>query len=122
MKDDYAHSHYGWLEANLVQFFKNLGRKDAEWWPGIISAHGDKGYLHKCDWAEHGICFEHGMALFLLAYMKPYRRTEVYDPFDNPTGMHIKQWVINNYLRFKPFLPKSFAEQEAETEEQGNDD
>jgi len=110
---DYQKSHYGWLEDNLVQFFKNLGREDAKWWPGII---GDKGYQYKDAWQKNGIPFEHGMALFLLSCLRPYRKTEVYDWLDNPQGKKVEQWVIDNYQKFKPYLPPSFEERKEKSD------
>ena len=92
-------SHYDWLQKHFSTFCKNAGIKCYD----VISAHGDKCYGYKRMWKEKGIPFEHGVAIFLLTYLKPHcddvRETKAgwVDPAD---------WVIQNYEKFKPFFPK----------------
>lgn len=97
---DIRYNHYMWLEKYLPAFFEAVGVK----WQGnagIISAHGDKGSTYKRKWAEAGIHYHHGMAIFLLTYCRPYcnevRETE--NGWVAPCD-----WVIKNYDRFKSHL------------------
>ena len=90
-------NHYHWLEVNLLDFFRKLPelktQVDSGWLnEGIISAHGDKCYSYRDTWAKAGIPFEHGVAIYLLTYMKPWCNEA-----DN--------WVVDNYSRFKDLLP-----------------
>ena len=66
-------SHYDWLHDIFPTFLTNLGYPDL--WErngGIIGAHGDKCYGYRYRWDEVGIPFEHGAAMYLLSYMKPW--------------------------------------------------
>lgn len=93
-------NHYDYLNKHLMAFFERIGIKNAN--EGIIVAHGDKCYCHREDWEDHGIPFPQGVAIYLASYCKPFsaevRNTANgwVDPF---------QWVIDNFHRFRPFLP-----------------
>jgi hypothetical protein len=69
---------------------------------GIIVAHGDKCYSYQDIWDKYGIPFEHGVAVYLLTYMRPWG-LESRDTEDGWKPPH--EWVIENYDRFKEFLP-----------------
>jgi hypothetical protein len=97
-------SHYKYLDIAFPMFLKNIGHGDKwEWNCGIVTAHGDKGYSYRNDWEERNIPFHEGMVLYLLTYMNPWaneaRNTN--HGFIDP-----KEWVINNYDRFKNDIPK----------------
>jgi hypothetical protein len=97
-------SHYKYLDIAFPMFLKNIGYGDKwEWNCGIVTAHGDKGYCYRDDWEEHDIPFHEGMAVYLLTYMNPWanevRNTD--NGFVDP-----REWVINNYDRFKNDIPK----------------
>lgn len=96
-------SHYDWLQKNLSTFFERVG-VDFDQNAGIIGAHGDKGYGYRWRWEEHGIPFEHGMAIYLLTYTRPFSH-EVRET--GSTWVDPAQWVIDNYERFKDKLPPS---------------
>lgn len=91
-------SHYKYLDEHLEAFWLNVrGRTlEEDWAAGIVSAHGDKGYGYRSDWEQAGIPFEHGMAIYLLTYT---------DTLGNTPKHESCQWVIDNYDRFKQFLP-----------------
>lgn len=95
-------NHYDLLEMFLPNFFELI---PINWNhnSGIIVAHGDKCYQYECEWAEHGIPFSHGVAIYLVSHCAPFssevRRTE--NGWVKPS-----KWVIDNYQRFKMFLPK----------------
>ena len=102
VKSIYHNSHYHWLDLHLVTFLTNLGIKQAEYYRGMITAHGDKCYCATYIWEPRGIPFNHGVAIYLLTYIRPYseecRETAAgwISPFD---------WVANNYQHFLPHLP-----------------
>lgn len=95
-------NHYDWLDRNLVPFLSSLGIKDAHYYTGLISAHGDKCFSATYIWEPRGVPFNHGVAIYLLTYLNPYakecRETAKgwVAPFD---------WVADNYQRFLPHLP-----------------
>jgi len=93
----WADSHYEFLDHHLDDFWQAvLGKSLSDsFCAGIVSAHGDKGYCYRRQWAEKGIHFYHGMMIFLLTY------TDIMDRPMHEAG----QWVIDNYERFKPHLP-----------------
>ena len=95
----YRDSHYYWLEQNLQTFFSRLGIKEEN---GIISAHGDKCYSYQDKWEKAGIPFPHGVAIYLLSYLRPYD-TEVRETKNG--WVKVEDWVIVNYPKFKPHLP-----------------
>ena len=78
-----------------------------EWNAGLVSAHGDKGYGYRSYWKENGIPFAKGMAVYLLSYCSPYAE-EVRDGPDQ--WVDPKQWVVDNYSRFKDILPEIIPE------------
>jgi hypothetical protein len=94
-------SHYEWLEKNLPEFLKRVGVK----WScccGIISAHGDKFYSQKELFKRFGLPFEHGVAIGLLTYLRPWEdecRTT------KNGWVSLDTWIENNYKRFVEFLP-----------------
>lgn len=94
-------SHYDYLRDHLPTFFDQL---DVGWEgnEGIIVAHGDKCYGYRERWADVGITFDHGTAIYLLSYVSPYAR-EVRDTSDG--WVDPGQWVIDNYDRFMTALP-----------------
>ena len=95
-------SHYDYLDKHWHNFAKIVGG-NIVWADGIVSAHGDKGYSYQSDWEEAGICFNHGMMLFLLSYVKPFSNTvrDTDKGWVNPC-----QWVIDNYEKFKAYMPE----------------
>ena len=59
--------------------------------------------MNQQTWKQAGIPFEHGVAIYLLSYMKPWAD----ECRQTPKGfLSVCQWVINSYEKFKPFLPK----------------
>lgn len=94
-------SHYDWLNQNFELFCKSAGVDDDEH-RGLIGAHGDKCYGYRHAWEDAGIPFEHGVAIFLLTYVNPYGK-EVRETENG--WVNVMQWVLDNYSRFKPFLP-----------------
>lgn len=94
-------NHYKYLERILPTFFQQLGL-DWDMHAGIISAHGDKCYTYSTLWADAGIPFYKGAAMFLLTYVRPYS-AEVRDV--DGTWVRPDQWVINNSHKFLSLLP-----------------
>jgi hypothetical protein len=95
-------SHYDWLEEHLEPFLEAVGVHPNHGNNGLIGAHGDKCYGYKHLWEEAGIPFEHGVAIFLLSYVRPYGL----EVRDTPDGfVKVDQWVVDNYDRFKEHLP-----------------
>jgi len=94
-------SHYDFLDEHLDAFWvKATGKTLSDsWCAGIVSAHGDKGYGYRRDWERAGIHFYHGMMLYLLTY------TSIMDRPKHES----RQWVIDNYGRFKDSLPALVA-------------
>lgn len=95
-------NHYKWLEKNLPDFMNKLGIDFEKRCCGIITAHGDKCDSYKSRWSKAGIPFPHGVAIYFLSYLKPFseevRQTE--------SGfVEVGKWVIDNYPKFKQFLP-----------------
>lgn len=92
------------MKANLDTFLKRVGI-NVDWSAGLITAHGDKCYGYKWRWEEENIPFEHGVAIYLLTYFKEYDIREQYER----SGKWIDpgQWVIDNYARFRPYLPEA---------------
>lgn len=95
-------NHYNWLELYLRQFFKAAGLRDGEE-VGMASAHGDKCYGYRTEWAAAGIPFPHGVAIYLLTYTSGYA-SEVRNTQSNG-WVAPKDWVVSNYLRFQGMLP-----------------
>lgn len=94
-------NHYKWLDEYLPEFMERVG---VDWnsCPGIVTAHGDKGYGYRAQWEESNIPFHKGMAVYLLTYVRPYDQ-EARQQQDN-TWISPEQWVIDNYRRFKGIL------------------
>jgi hypothetical protein len=99
--DMVVNNHYRWLEEWLEPFFIKIGLNKGQH-QGMDRAHGDKAYSYQDKWAEHGIPFQHGVAIYLASYCKPFsdevRNTKA-GPWVAPDA-----WVIANYERFKPHL------------------
>lgn len=99
-------SHYKWLDRNLWQFFKKIGiPQDGN--AGIISAHGDKGYQYREAWKAAGIPFEHGMAVFLASYCRPYS-DEVRQTSSG--WVNTDSWVVEKYGEWRELLNPSWDE------------
>lgn len=96
-------NHYKWLDKHLPKIFKDLGlEKELKNSPGIVSAHGDKCYSYKWDWDEAGIKFPHGVAMYLLTYVRPYCD----DVGETKNGwVDVNKWVIDNKDKFIPNFP-----------------
>jgi hypothetical protein len=94
--------HYKWLEKHLPAFFAKLNL-DWELNAGIIGAHGDKCYSYKPDFEEAGIEFPHGVAIYLITYLRPYS-AEVRET--DHGWVDTCQWIIDNKDRFLPLLPE----------------
>lgn len=93
-------NHYDYLEENFEKFLTILGyptlfQENA----GVIVSHGDKCYGYRGAWEEAGIPFHHGVALYLLTYLRPWSE-EVRDIF-NPFCMPAKDWVVREYEVFR---------------------
>lgn len=105
-------SHYDWLDENLMQFVENLKETPLEVQSyinrGIINAHGDKCSCYKYDWDKVGIPFEHGVAIFLLSYLKPFS-DEVRETENG--WVDVRVWVEKNYSRFLPYLPPAYPKE-----------
>ena len=85
-------NHYDWLDDNLEKFFYNIG-VEIDYHQGLITAHGDKCYDYEDTWKKHGIPFHHGVAIYLLSYIKPYDN----ESRETDNGwMPVNKWVINN--------------------------
>lgn len=95
-------NHYKWLEKHLPAFFAKVGIN----WShnaGIIGAHGDKCYCYRSNWQEANIPFPHGVAIYLMTYCRPYAESVR----QTANGwVAAEDWVIENYARFKQFLPE----------------
>lgn len=106
-------NHYNWLNDHLLNFFQaiELPGSGPDGWlnRGIIVAHGDKGYCYRYQWADAGIPFEHGMALYLLSYCRPYSQEmrETVNGWVQPV-----EWVIANYSKFVQHLPPLTVEKD----------
>ena len=94
-------NHYDYLEAHLPAFFEAVGVSGANN-AGIISAHGDKAYSYRHEWEKLGIPFNHGVALYLLSYCRPFD-LEVRQTAGGWVAP--KDWVASNYERFSYRLP-----------------
>lgn len=104
-------NHYGWLDLNFEQFLQSLGIGSTflhdsgiggvSDYRGMIVTHGDKCYSHANEWKRAGIPFEHGVALYLLTYIRPYSRQvrQTDKGWVDPCA-----WVINNYREFAKHL------------------
>ncbi len=99
-------NHYTWLRENLTTFLKNLNFPYPDQRDGWISAHGDKCYGYRNKWEEHRIPFEHGVAIYLLTYHRPYS-TEVRETKEG--WINPDTWIINNYQRFREYLPEPYS-------------
>lgn len=97
------YSHYDWLDDNLATFLDNLGH-DGKQYKGLIAAHGDKCYGYQQYWEDAGVPFEHGVAIYLLGRIQPYAN-EIRKQNDG-TWVDPMQWVVDNYQRFKRYLPE----------------
>lgn len=94
-------SYYDWLDENLETFFENVGIH-IDYHGGLIAAHGDKCHCYRNDWEKAGIPFEHGVAIYLLTSVNPYA-DQVHETEEG--WVDVKQWVMDNYPKFKPHLP-----------------
>lgn len=104
-------SHYDWLGDHLVKFLADVGL-DTRWYhEGLIGAHGDKAYSYRDEWEQAGIPFNHGVAIFLLSYCKPFRE-EVRKTDESGRWINAGDWVRENYSRFKEHLPDPSEEKE----------
>jgi len=98
-------NHYDFMDLYLPKFFGDV-KVDGGWECncGIISSHGDKFYGYKYKWEEAGIHFFHGCMIMMLTYCSPYGN-ETRDRVPGIRWVDPSQWVIDNYNRFKEFLP-----------------
>ena len=99
-------SHYNWLDYNLKPFLTKIGVNTDYYNNGLISAHGDKCYGYSDKFEENGIHFFHGALLYLLTYISPYEKEvkETEKGWVDPSD-----WIVNNYPKYKKFLPKVFT-------------
>jgi hypothetical protein len=96
-------NHYKWLENNLPVFFDNIGLSNyKKYCQSIISADGDKCGSYERKWQQNNIPFVHGVALYLITKISPYNieARETKNGWIDPGN-----WVIDNYNKFKIFLP-----------------
>ena len=96
-------NHYEWLDKYLPEIFKLLNI-NWDWNAGIIGAHGDKCYSYKSAWEENGIPFEHGVAIYLLTYCRPFAK-EVRDV--GGKWVDVNCWVMDNYQKFLPVIEQA---------------
>lgn len=100
-------SHYDYLQLHFEAVYRKLC--EVEGVPvnpavndGLIVAHGDKCYGYRMEWAEHGLAFEHGVAIYLLSYIGPWSG----EVRETPRGWVAPvAWVLRNVDRFLPYLP-----------------
>jgi hypothetical protein len=94
-------NHYEYLDKHLPKFFESVG-VSFENNAGIITAHGDKCYSYRGKWSDAGIPFEHGVAIYLLTYVRPFSQEcrETENGWKDPC-----EWVIENYEKFSLLLP-----------------
>jgi hypothetical protein len=98
-------NHYEYMDIHLPKFFEDTKVNGGwEWNAGIISAHGDKFYGYQSKWEDAGIHFHHGCMIMMLTYCNPYGK-ETRDNVKDVRWVDPSQWVIDNYNRFKKFLP-----------------
>ncbi len=103
-------NHYTWLDSHFDQFLDNMKHpRHGESFNGMIVAHGDKCYGYKPDWAQVGIPFEHGVAMYLLTYLHPWS-SEVRETKDRWVDPWV--WVIENYSGFSAYLPPAYVKTE----------
>lgn len=93
----FVDSHYRYLDEMLNPFWKEVFGKSANelFCGGIVSAHGDKAYGYKNEWAKAGINKYRGTLLFLLSYTKERGETPRHE---------VEQWVIDNYPKYLPMI------------------
>lgn len=89
-------SHYKYMDKYLPDLFEKVGL-NKEFASGYVVAHGDKAYGCKYEWEQAGIHFFHGVCLYMLTYTKLLGD---YEPHES------KQWVIDNYPKYKDLLPE----------------
>lgn len=93
-------SHHDWLRKHFVTFLTNLGVENAQVHLSLVSAHADKCQQYRNQW-EPDIPFDHGVALYLLTYLKPYS-----NQVPKKDGwLQTAQWVKDQYATFQPHLP-----------------
>jgi hypothetical protein len=66
------------------------------------TCHGDKCYRYESYWKENGVPFEHGVAIFLLSYLRPWSESSRVD--ENGKWKNVKIWVVEQYQNFKSIL------------------
>lgn len=103
-------SHYHYLNAMLEKFWlKVFDKTPSEMWcGGIVSAHADKCYCYKAQWAAAGIKFHHGALLYLLTYTKELGDTPKHESVT---------WVQKRYKHYLPTIVE--AEREVLREKYG---
>jgi len=93
-------SHYKWLDQNFPKFCAKIGVDFETRCKGIVTCHADKCYGYESYWKdEHSISFEHGVAIFLLSYLKPWSELSRVD--ENGKWKNVKIWVAEQYPKFK---------------------
>lgn len=98
-------NHYKYLDKHMPSVFTDLGLDMNRGNSGIVAAHGDKTSQYKDCWAQVGIPFEHGCAIYLLSYVSPYSE----ESRQTKNGwVPPEKWVTENYTSghaFKNVLP-----------------
>lgn len=94
------YNHYNYLELVINDFWISVFDKslDDSYNGGIVAAHGDKGRGYKSTWESVDISFNRGMLLYLLTYTNKLEDTPKFKP---------DEWVINNYLKYLPFIKQA---------------
>lgn len=97
-------NYYKWLDDYLPIVFLNLELEQyVPYCESIIISDADKCYGYESIWNKSNIPFEHGSALYLISKLPPYHE----EVRDTPNGwISPDKWVINNYDRFKEYLPE----------------
>jgi len=92
---------YAWLNDNMNTFLSLLKIEGVNS-ESLIILHSDKCKDYKAFWNEQNIPFAHGIAIYLLMYIPIFSKE-----IQNTTigWMSPYMWVIDNYPKFKPFLP-----------------
>lgn len=104
-------SHYDWLEENLMAFLMAVVNHPDKANKGMIVAHGDKCYSAAEECRKRGVPFVHFVAIYLLTYISPFSsesRETIHTATKESEWVPPYKWVLDNYERFKPYLPPAY--------------
>lgn len=113
-----TYSQYDYCDMMLESFFmKVFGKTPSEMFcGGIVSAHGDKCYGYRSEWAKLGIEPRRGTLVFLLSYVSKYAGKIDRSAMD--------EWVVTHYKLLEPIILECEAELGIKMKEvkKGNED